>query len=101
MVTTTQTTLNALQLEAGMGSNGMFFSESFQDNITAFAAGGQANATPLTRQNNRITTAVNPNASVALPPALPGLEVFLIHHTANSVQVFGNGSDQVNDAASS
>jgi hypothetical protein len=100
MVTATQTTLNALQLEAGMGYNGMFFSESFQDAITAFATGGQANATPLTRQNNRITTVANPGDSVKLPPALPGLEVFAINHGANSAQVFGNGSDQINDVAS-
>lgn len=99
MVTATATTLNALQLEAGMGYNGMFFSESFEDGITAKAGGGQSGAYQLTRQNNRLTVVATAGDSVKLPPALPGLECFIINHGAQPAQIFGNGTDTINDVA--
>jgi hypothetical protein len=100
MVTATATTLNAFQMEAGCGwggPGGMFFSESFQDNVTANPGGGQANAFQLTRQNNRITTVASPADSIKLPPALPGLELVVVNHGTNSMQVFGQGTDVVDD----
>jgi hypothetical protein len=102
MVTAVQTTLNALQMEAGCGwggPGGMFFSESFEDNITATAGGGQANARQLTRQNSRVTTVATAGDSVMLPPALPGLELVLVSHGLNPMQVFGNGTDTIDDVA--
>ena len=97
MVTATATTLSAFQLEQGMGWTGSFFSESFQDNITANPGGGQAGAFQLTRQNNRVTAVATAGDSIMLPPALPGLEVIVVNHGANSMQVFGNGRDTVDD----
>jgi hypothetical protein len=91
----TQTTLNAFQLEAGCGwggPQGLFFSESFEDNITATPGGTQANARQLTRQNSRVTTVASPADAVMLPPALPGLELVLVNHGVNSMQVYGNGT---------
>jgi hypothetical protein len=99
----TQTTLNANQLEAGCGwggPGGMFFSESFQDNITANPGGGQANAFQLLRQNSRVTTVASAGDSIMLPPALPGLELVLVNHGLNSMQVFGQGTDTIDDVAS-
>jgi hypothetical protein len=99
LVTATATTLSAYQLEQGMRWTGSFFSESFQDNITANPGGGQTGAFQLTRQNNRVTTVTTAGDSIMLPPALPGLEVIVVNHGANSMQVFGNGTDTIDDVA--
>jgi hypothetical protein len=98
--TAQQTTLNALQLDAGMGWYQFLFLESFENNIVANPGGGQANAYQLTKQNNRITTVATSGDSVKLPIATPGAEVILINHGANSAQVFGVGTDTINDVAS-
>lgn len=73
--------------------------ESALDNITAFATGGQTNATPLRNEVNRITTAAQIGASVKLPASAPGMTVIVINHGANSIQVYGSGSDTVDDVA--
>jgi hypothetical protein len=73
--------------------------ESAQDAIVANPGGGQANATRLTAQTSRITTVATSGDSVMLPASLPGLELVLINHGANAVQVFGAGSDTINDVA--
>ncbi|SRR6266446_3508933 len=99
-----RTTLNVLALEAGCGwggPNGLFFSESFADGIVATPSGNQATAFQLARQNNRITVVASQNDAVKLPPATAGLEVILINHGANPCQVFGSGSDTINDVAGS
>jgi hypothetical protein len=95
------TTLRADQFESGMGYNGMFLLESSQDAIIANPGGGVSNATVLTRQNNRITTVATAGDSVKLPPALQGLECYVINHGAAAMQVFGNGTDTINDVAGS
>ena len=78
-------------------ANGGLFSESSVDNILAHAGGGQANATPLTSEVNRITTVASANDSVILPASQPGLTLMVINHAANSVQVFGAGTDTIDD----
>jgi hypothetical protein len=101
--TAQQTTLNALQLDAGMGWYQFLFLESFENNIVANPGGGQANAYQLTKQNNRITTVASSGDSVRLPQAVPGAEVIIIQHSAvNSCQVFGfGGTDTINDVSGS
>ena len=71
---------------------GDFVLESSQDNLTAAAAGGQYSAVQLNAQTNRITTVATAGDSVKLPPSSPGLELLLINHGANPMQVFGYGN---------
>jgi hypothetical protein len=76
---------------------GDFLLESSQDNITATAGGGQANAFQITSQTVRIATVASIGDSVMLPPSAPGLELLVINHGANAMQVFGNGADIIDD----
>ena len=70
------------------------------DNLTAHAGGGQASALLLTSTVNRVTTVASGNDSVALPLAVAGSEVKLINGAGvNSLQVFGSGTDIINDVA--
>ena len=57
--------------------------------LTAFAAGGNANATPLPDWLNIVTTVSTTAASVMLPPGYGGEHVVVINHGANSLTVFG------------
>lgn len=85
--------------EVGVGYSGSLFTESAQDNIVARAGGGQALATQLTAQTSRITTVATAGDSVKLPPSAPGLELMVINHGANPMQVYGSGTDQIDDIA--
>lgn len=73
--------------------------ESATDNVTAHAGGGQASATALTTELNRITTVANSGDSVKLPPSSAGLTIIVINHGANPAQVYGAGSDTIDDVA--
>ena len=69
-------------------------------NITAFAGGGQTNATLLTKPLNRVTIAASAGDSVKLPP-LPGsttkgMQIVVINDSPTSIQVFGSGGDSIN-----
>ena len=56
--------------------------------ITAFATGGQANATQLTKAFNRVTTVATTADSVKLPVAVAGMTVVVKNAGANSMDVF-------------
>ncbi len=73
--------------------------ESAVDSITAHAGGGQTNATLLTGQTSRVTTVATAGDSVMLPVSAPGLEVMVINHGANPMQVYGSGTDTIDDIA--
>ena len=78
--------------------------ESNIDNLTAFPGGGQTNALQLTSEMNRITTVATAGDSVRLPSTvavLPngGLTVFIVNHGANPMQVYGFGTDTIDDQA--
>ena len=75
-----------------------FLYESATDSIVAFAGGGQANATQLTAEINKVTTVANPGDSVMLPASAPGLTIIVINKGANAVQVFGLGVDIIDDS---
>jgi hypothetical protein len=79
--------------------SGDFFLESAQDLIIAHAGGGQAGAYQLATQTSRITTVATVGDSVQLPPSAPGLEVLVINHGANAMQMYGNGTDTIDDQA--
>lgn len=69
--------------------------------ITAFAGGGQTNAVLLTSQYNRVDTVATAADSVKLPaPTFIGQEVEVMNNAAaNSMQVFGSGTDTINGVA--
>jgi hypothetical protein len=71
-----------------------------EDAITAFVGGGQASARALTKTVNRISTVASAADSVKLPAATAGLVVVVVNGAAaNSMQVFGAGTDTINDVA--
>jgi hypothetical protein len=78
---------------------GDFLLKSSQDFITATAGGGQPNAFPLNAQISRVTVVATAGDSVMLPPSSAGIDCWLINKSANAMQVFGNGSDTINDQA--
>lgn len=111
-----QPTFQNIAIAATKTGNLALFYESVTDNITAFAGGGQTSATALTTEINRITTVATAGDSVKLPAttavpssgpgyavgaqiAGPGATVFIINHGANSMMVFGAGTDTINDVA--
>jgi hypothetical protein len=72
---------------------------STKDNITAAAGGGQANATKLVTQINRVVTVASGNDSVVLPAVsvVPtGTEVTISNaHATNSLNVYPAGTDAI------
>lgn len=56
--------------------------------ITAFAGGGQASATALVSDLNRVTTVATAGDSVKLPAAVPGLEIVVINDGAASLNIY-------------
>lgn len=85
--------------DEAVGSPGPF-SGTAQNGITAFAGGGQASAVLLTQKYNRVTTVGTAADSVKLPPALPGLEQFVVNAAAaNSMNVFPSTGDAINALA--
>lgn len=84
---------------ASMTTTG-FSASSVSDALTAFAGGGQASALQLTSRINRVSTVASANDSVKLPLAVAGITVEVINGAgANSMQVFGAGTDIINDVA--
>jgi hypothetical protein len=77
-----------------------FIYESFADGVVAFAGGGQANATQLTAELNKVTTVASPGDSVKLPASAPGLTIININKGAAAMQVFGLGADIIDDSPS-
>lgn len=76
-----------------------YLAESSQDTITAFAGGGQTSATLLANELNRVGTVATAADSVKLPASAAGLTIIVANHGANSMQVFGSGTDTINDVA--
>lgn len=82
---------------------------NFNSGITATAGGGQTNAVLLTAQFNDIATVASGNDSVKLPPVtvtpnvlgsiVNAIPVIIANAGANSLQVFGSGTDTINNVA--
>lgn len=93
--------------------DGGFMTQFSADTITAFATGGQTNATPLTAQMNRVTTVANPGDSVMLPAAAlvatypdgprerDGLQVVIRNDGANTLAIFPEGTDTIDGGSAS
>ncbi len=69
------------------------------DTITAYAGGGQTNATQLAATNNNVTVVASAADSIKLPLAVAGLSVRVRNSAANATQVFGAGTDTINAVA--
>lgn len=75
--------------------------------ITAFSTGGQTNAVLLLAQFNKVSVVAAGNDSVKLPPVsvtfnslgFIGIPVIVRNAGANSLQVYGSGTDTINDIA--
>lgn len=67
--------------------------------VTATAGGGKATAKALTAAINVVGTVATAADSVLLPAALPGLCLWVKNAGANSMQVFGQGTDTINAVA--
>ena len=78
---------------------GNFIYETSADNLTASASATQSGATVITTQTSRFATVAATGHSVVLPASAPGLELLVMNHGANPMQVFGNGTDTIDDVA--
>lgn len=67
--------------------------------ITAQADGTKANATPLTGVANLVETSAGAADSVLLPKGYVGLEITVANFGGNTIQVFGSGSDTIDNVA--
>lgn len=72
---------------------------SSKSGIVAFAGGGQANATPLTSDNNIVGTVATAADSVKLPAAVFGTSILVLNDTANSMNVFPQSGEAINAGA--
>lgn len=67
--------------------------------VTAFAGGGQTNATLLQDGCNNISTVGTALDSVKLPPAIGGTLVLVANNGGKPVQIFGSGIDTIDGIA--
>jgi hypothetical protein len=90
---------SVLDYEIGVGQNTLYMQYlrgSNLDTITAHSGGGQSSAFQLASEISRITTATAtsvPYDSVALPTSAAGLELVVVNHSNNPIQVFGNNTE--------
>jgi hypothetical protein len=82
----------------GEGQSGSLATTVSQGNITA-AGSNQAGATPITQALVNVTTVAS-GTGVVLPPAKAGMQVNVANNGANTLTVYGNGSDTIGGAAS-
>jgi len=70
-----------------------------QLDLTALAAGTKADATQLGYGINTIGTVAGANDSLLLPYAFPGAVCVVINTVATAIQVFGKGTDEIDEVA--
>lgn len=95
-----QTTVNpvkGLDVQARHVAATGFVEHSATSGITAFATGGQASATQLTTDLNRVLTVATAADSVKLPDAVVGRAIFVKNaHATNSLNVFPKTGESIN-----
>lgn len=78
--------------------SGNFFSA--ENGKTAAAGGGRPNAYPIRTSKVQFTVIATAGDSAVLPPAWPGLEVYVQNDdAADAMQIFANGNDTINATA--
>jgi len=95
-----------VQQEAGFGFIGRFWTESFNDGMTAKAGGGLTGATPIDSMFCRFSTVASAGDSAVLPPAFGGagsgaLILCVVNDSINAMTVFAQGNDTINGQAGS
>ena len=70
---------------------------SSADALTAHSGGGKSSALALTANINRVSTVAAVHDSVLAPPAGPGGLAVFINDGANAMDIYGAGSDTLND----
>ena len=88
----------AWHFEAGVGVAGALNTVLSVDTIVALGT-NQATATPLPADLNRITT-VAVGTGVVLPAAKAGLDLIVCNHGLNTLLVYSNGADTIDDLTS-
>jgi hypothetical protein len=73
--------------------------ESAVDGLTAHAGGGQTNATPLTAQNNRVSTVATNGDSSVLPASVAGLTLQVSNAGTGSMNVYPAVGESINALA--
>lgn len=95
-----QNDCGTVQQESGFGYIGRFFTESFNDGMTAKASGTQANSTPIDSMFCRFTTVASAGDGALLPPinSFPGgaLIICVTNASLNPMTVFASGTDTIN-----
>lgn len=83
------------------GIKDMFLDQmSTRSGVTATAGGGQANAVQITERFTRVTTVGTAADSIKLPPAVPGVDVFVVNAAAtNAMNVFPQTGQYINALA--
>jgi len=80
---------------------------NYDSALTATAGGGQTNALLMVSQFNRYSVVASGNDSAKLPPQSPtidtlgyvGIPIIVRNDGANSMQVYGSGTDTINGVA--
>jgi hypothetical protein len=92
---------NGISAGGIVGTGAIFVPGSTAIGLTAAAGGGQSGALLLKAQYNRVDTVGTAADSVKLPaPTYIGQEVEVMNNAAaNSMQVFGSGTDTINGVA--
>lgn len=85
----------------GGGFSGSQATFNFADALTAHAGGGQGSATAIATSIARFTTVANNGDSAVLMAAAPGLNISVINAGAKILNVFPNGTDQINSLGAS
>lgn len=82
---------------SGLGYSASFSTGTALNAITAHSGGGQASATLLTAEINRVTTVAAAGDSVAMPVSAPGMSITVTNATAtNSMNVYPQSGDAIN-----
>jgi len=71
---------------------------SAESGKTATAGGGITNAYQIKAANTQFSVVATTADSCKLPPSYPGLRCVIVNNGAQSLQVFGSGSDTFNIA---
>lgn len=70
------------------GAETFFPASGSDDNVVAFATGGQANATRLNYNNVRVTVCATLNDSVILPFGRPGMQMSILNAGAQTMRIY-------------
>lgn len=96
VVSVTSTIMGSL---SPLSVSGNFLIHTSDNGITAHAGGGQASATALPDEVNNVTIVATVGDSVKLPVSIAGMQVLVINDATNAMQVFGAGTDTIDDVA--